>query len=205
MQGELFNFKTSGPVVDASKLTQAQPNWLDRFRVTLRLEHISMIGITALVLYVVLFSFGVEKGKRMAFHEIEAEKNGERQIAEELAQTRPVQPETVVQTQENGVLPKPAPVLPSRAESKPSSAAFLGKFTIQTITFKSKVRAEQEVKKYQDKGLQSFIVPVGKFFQVCVDSFETVSDAKQKLGELKEQGFAPQDAYIRPLKGQVSL
>ena len=205
MQGELFNFKTSGPVVDASKLAQTQPNWLDRFRVTLRLEHISMIGITALVLYVVLFSFGVEKGKRMALHEIEAGKNRERQMAEELAQTRSVQPEIANQTQGNLSSEKIGPATVVKEVPKPSSAAILGKFTIQIITFKSKARAEEEVKGYQDKGLQSFIIPVGKFFQVCVDSFETVSDAKQKLGELKEQGFAPQDAYIRPLKGQVSL
>ena len=205
MQGELFNFKTSGPVVDASKLTQTQPNWLDRFRVTLRLEHISMIGITALVLYVVLFSFGVEKGKRMAFHEIEAEKNRERQMAEELAQTQPAQAVVANQTQEKIGPVKTIPATIAKEVPKPSSTAILGKFTIQIITFKSKARAEEEVKKYQDKGLQSFIVPVGKFFQVCVDSFETVSDAKQKLGELKVRGFAPQDAYIRPLKGQVSL
>lgn len=183
MQGELFQM--SGSVTDASKLSLSQPSWLDRFRVTLRLDHLSILGVSALVLYVLVFSFGVEKGKRMALRELAAEK------AKQEEMTPPV---VAVST------------LPTPPVSGPTPSPAVGKYTIQVITFTSQSRAEEEVRKLKEKGYPSFIIPGGRFFQVCVDRFETLNEARQKLFLLKEEGFAPRDAYIRPLQGgQVSF
>ena len=193
MQGELFNLGVSGKVApEASKFSQPPTNWLDRFRVTLRLDHLSIAAIFALVLYVLVFSFGVEKGKRMALRELEAQKIKQVEVAKELSQT-------------DALALKP-PVL-SPVLAKPTvSGPVIGRFTIQVITFSSKdrARAEQAVQKLKEKGYQSFTITGKKTLQVCVETFEDAGIAREKLTQLKSDGFVPNDAYIRPLKGPVS-
>lgn len=181
MQGELFGLNTTGSVLDPSRPRTAQPSWLDRFHMTLRLDHLAILAISALVLYVLVFSFGVEKGKRIALKEIRSERLRQREMAQELLKAPLLAPET------------------------PSGEVRLAKYTIQLITFNSRKRAEEEVKRLKEKGFSGFIIPAGKFFQVCVDSFERMIDAKDKLLKLRQSGYAPQDAYIRPLAGQISF
>lgn len=203
MQGELFSVKTAGSISDSSRLNQAQPNWLDRFQFTLRLDHMAVAAISALVLYVLVFSFGVEKGKQMAAKEIRAERIKQRQIAQELLKSQAAAPAVlpvVPRVHEPPTAPVSAPSVPAEPR-----AAFNAKYTIQVITFTSRTRAEEEVKKLKDKGFSGFIIPGGKFFQVCVDGFEKMSDAKAKLLQLKQDGFAPPDAYIRPFSGPIPI
>lgn len=199
MQGELF--KMAGPVTEASSPSVSQPSWLDCFRITLRLDHLSMIGISALVLYVLVFSFGVEKGKGITLRELEAEK-----AKGELSALPP--PATPLldkaKPEETGNSPK-TPLAVTSVAPQTLSPQKTGKYTIQVITFTSQSRAEEEVRRLKEKGYQSFVIPGGRFFQVCVDAFENLTEARQKLMRLKIEGFAPPDAYIRPLKGQISL
>ncbi len=213
MQAELFNLGTSRTVTDTSSRLVQPPaiTWLDRFKVTLRLEHLSIAAIFALVLYVLVFSFGVEKGKRMALRELEVQKLRQQEVTQELAQTHELGLDVQVPQASHIFINKavtttssvtPAGVLPVQAAATAASMT-LGKYTIQAITFNDKARAEQEVKKLKDKGYQSFIIPGKKTFQVCVEMFESVVLAKQKMGKLKADGFVPEDAYIRPVKGPV--
>ena len=60
------------------------------------------------------------------------------------------------------------------------------------------------MKKLREKGYQSFIIAGKKTFQVCVEIFEDAGLAREKLTQLKADGFVPGDAYIRPLKGPIS-
>lgn len=203
MQGELFSIKTAGSIGDTSRLNSGPPNWLERFQFTLRLDHMAVAAISALVLYVLVFSFGVEKGKQIAVKEIRAGRIKQRQMAQELLKS---------QTPTKAVLPVAAAVSESQAapiQTPPAPAeapvTLDAKYTIQIITFTNRTRAEEEVKKLKEKGFQAFIIPGGKFFQVCVDGFEKMNDAKAKLIQLKQDGFAPQDAYIRPFSGRVSI
>ena len=200
MQGELFTVKTASSMGDSTRLSTAQPNWLDRFRFTLRLDHMAVAAISALVLYVLVFSFGVEKGKRIAVKEIRAERIKQRHVAQELLQSQASAAAPSLVTP--AVAETPGPTVSTPAEPV---RVFTPKYTIQLITFTSRTRAEEEVKKLKEKGFQGFIIPGGKFFQVCVDGFEKMNDAKAKLLQLKQDGFAPRDAYIRPLTGQIPL
>lgn len=187
MQGELF--KMSGTAAEAPQASKNQSHETDRFRVTLRLDQLSIVGISALVLYVLIFSFGVEKGKRIALRELEAEKAKREAVSKE-----PSRPET------------PAPAVPAPVVSIAAPPEAAGKYTIQVITFMSRPRAEEEVKKLKGKGYSGFIIPAGeRFFQVCVERFESMNEAREKLLRLKTEGFAPSDAFIRPLKGQIPL
>ena len=192
MQGELFN-DPSRSTIDPSQANRAE-NWLNRFRITLRIDHLSVVAISALILYVLVFSFGVEKGKEMAFNEIKAEKAKKVKMAEELQSVQ-------VGTEPLPQVASPAPLVPKES----AYSGLTGKYTIQLITFTSRPRAEQEVKKLKGKGHRAFVLPSGKFFLVCVDAYEEMKDAREKLVELQSEGTAPDDAYVRPFKGSVNL
>lgn len=193
MQGELFHI--SGPVIDASRESQASSRWIDRFQLTLRLDHLLIGGIFALVLYVLIFSFGVEKGKRYVTAELKAEKARQELMAQQIAQP-PTTP-----TVTSSVSPqKTTPETPVPQETTTILAQPLaGRYTIQLITFKSQKRADEEVERLKKAGYQAFIISQGNFFQVCADAFQNVGEARQKLSQLKAEGFAPPDAYIRPV------
>ena len=155
-------------------------------------------GIFALVLYVLVFSFGVEKGKRYTLAELKAEKT-----KQEALQKDPVtlQPLVLAQPDVNpvtGSMPRPAPAPSDISSSLPTQK---GQYTIQLIAFKSRELAAKEVERLKKEGHEGFIAAQGKFFFVCTDAFEKVSEAKEKLLQLREKGFAPADAYIRPIKG----
>ena len=200
MQRELFEM--SGPVVDASKFSvSSHKNWLDRFQVTVRVDHLFILGISALVFYVLVFSFGVEKGKRFALDELRAEKQKREQISQELA-TLKLTPRPVETGLEVRKTVEPAFPQSTVAESKEESVAFSpdsGKFTIQLVTYKSRAQAEQQIERLTSLGYKSFFIQSGKFYQVCVEAFETNQEAVSRLARLQQEGFAPSDAYIRPL------
>ncbi len=206
MQAELF--EVSGPVVDASRVSKPSSGWLDQFRVTLRVDHLLIGAILALVLYVLVFSFGVEKGKRYAKAEIKAEKIKQEQIAQELIELKSPSAPFVVMAKNSSVEAKTAasePKAATPAVSGSSVTSINGNYTIQLITFKSRKRAEQEVERLKKLGFQGFIIPQGKFFQVCADAFKNLSEAREKLTKLRSEGHASADAYIRPLSGLTQV
>lgn len=196
MQGELFDITGSGN--QTSQAVSPQPGWSERFRITLRLDHLSIGAILALVLYVVVFSFGMEKGKRFALDELRASQKKQETVENtHLISERDTVSVSVspVELKRKDAAPQALPkesVLPATAAAK--------KYTIQLITYTSRSRAEQEVKHLKDSGYEGFIIPGGKFLQVCVDGFENMNDARKKLMGLKRAGFASPDAYIRPFK-----
>ena len=195
MQGELFQIG-GGVTRETLRASGPPAGWMDQFRVTLRVDHLLIAGIFALVLYVLVFSFGVEKGKRYAVREREAEK-----ARQEVSQP----PEPAVASP--ALVTPPTPVQPeTSAELAPEKPTVLnGQYTIQLITFTNRKQADQEVERLKSAGFQAFIIPSGRFFQVCAESFQTVSEAKEKLTHLRTQGMAQPDAYVRPFKGITSF
>ena len=93
MQGDLFGM----PTVAATQTGQKN-DFLERTRVTLRLDQALAGAIGLLVIYVLIFSFGVEKGKRLGMAELQAERTKNERMMRELggkifsAQGRPAHP-----------------------------------------------------------------------------------------------------------------
>ena len=211
MQGELF--EASQSIAQAAKIQKSRtPNWLDLFQVTLRIDHLMIGSISALVLYVLVFSFGVERGKRYATDEIRVEKLRQEQIAQELpAPLLSVSMPKDTTSSKGSSLPVPSQASAPTAKETPTPATKIdsalplsGEYTIQIVTYKSKRQAEERVDYLRKTGVRGFIVPQGKFFQVCADAFIDMKEARQKLTKLKAEGDIPPDAYIRPLKGLLA-
>jgi cell division septation protein DedD len=166
------------------------------------------------VLYVLVFSFGVEKGKRFAIEELRAGKAKQEEISKGTTPTVPLTRESqllpVTSRGESGAkeaatepLQDTAPT-PSGDSIASEHSASPGKYTIQIITFTSRSKAEKEVGRLKGFGHQSFVIPAGKFFQVSVGAFQNMTEAKDRLARLQSEGFASSDAFIRPLKGHIA-
>lgn len=218
MQGDLFGLPSTVPQPETS--TQ-KLFFLERYRVTLRLDQILAGLIALIVVYVLIFSFGVEKGKRLGMAELRAERAKNERMMQELSakvfSTRysaddagdlPKTPrfEKAVNasvSQPTVATEKAAMSEKGIAAGKPTTPQGLGgKYTIQLITFTSQKAAEREMKRLMEKGYQTFVIPSGRFLQVCVSAFETRDKAVRALGELKAQEIAAHDAYIRIIPQQ---
>lgn len=201
MQQELFEM--SGPVVEAGKLSGSNKGWLDRFQVTIRVDHLFILAISALVFYVLVFSFGVEKGKRFVHEELKAEKAKREQMAREVAvlkqEPSPKEEVQPIRAEVTLSVPESKPAVPSDEPSAGLSSKPIGKYTIQLVTYNSLSRAEKEAERLTQLGYRGFVISSGKFHQVCVEGFENIREAGNQLARLQQEGFAPPDAYIRPL------
>ena len=71
MQKDLFGATTLSPFPST---TQSKSDFLQRFRIQLKLDQTIIVALLLVVAYVLVFSFGVESGKRYAMAEIKAER-----------------------------------------------------------------------------------------------------------------------------------
>ncbi len=211
MQKDLFGTATISAIPSQY---QEKTDFLNKYKITLKLDQAIVAVISLLIIYVFVFSFGVESGKRYAMAEIRAERSKRERMAQELGekifasnaavQTDTVSPgknipaaiaTTTTAAQSSAI---ETPTVSTEAQVTPKTPAQTsGKFMIQTITFTSKTAAEQMVKKLATAGYQGMVLPRGKFLQVCVTGYETRENANRALVQLKAKGLAPKDAYIR--------
>jgi cell division septation protein DedD len=91
---------------------------------------------------------------------------------------------------------KPPEVIVPIEEKKEELPLF---WTVQIITYINKTYATEELKKLKEKELEGFILPSGKYFQICVGKFATKDEAAKFLEKFKKQkDYA--DAYIRQVE-----
>ena len=175
---------------------------------TLSLEHIIVLAIVFIMMMVVTFSMGVEKGKKVV----------------------PKSPGALSQVKEVGTIPHPNRVLtsqPQRQQLPRNSAGNMVKeeipvpgvrpgampneqinleknrqileiplekkklfeelYTIQVASFKSQKSADQEAKNLRSKGFDIFVLPKGEHLIVCVGKFQQKDVAQKFLSKLKNK------------------
>lgn len=206
MQTELFEWSAKSlpeePVVPKS-------SFLERTSFDLRLDQILGIALVLLVFYVLVFSWGVDRGKRSAF-ESHALKTVAASIAPEIssatvavAKVAEKEPSVIAPNSSDsiGKVPQEVPI-PSSELPKPVASVNKpsGKYTIQHVTYVAQSVADREIQKLLKKGHHSFIIPSGRYLQVCIDSFETRQEAIKILRQLRTEGIVTSDAYVRPMQ-----
>lgn len=223
VQGELFGGGSSFE----SELIRPK-SFLARHRFALSLDKIFLILIVFIFGFTISYSVGVEFGKRSVENKLKqldpiqtqtlsTERGYQDPIEENSQQTLLVS--TVEKAAEPDYNPSPeGPVqnLPvesqqtvSPGKSISSQVSFtetlgvteaqkIGKYTVQLVTYDNKELAEKELNRLKSQGYQGFIIPSGRFFQVCANYFDSKSTARPKLDQLKQTGRYP-DAYIRPV------
>lgn len=217
MQKELFAAVPAAAI--SNSFSQQKSSFLDRCRLSLRLDQTLAVMIGLLVVYVFVFSFGVETGKRYSMAELRAERAKRERVTEELSRKifenqQNAVPETkavvstaaVVKTAQPAekevpaAIAAPAPLAKTTPKQKEGPATKpAGRFTIQTVTVASKNTAERELRKLAGRGHRAFVIPGGKKLQICVDGFDSQKEASRMMKQLKNQGLIPADAYVRAI------
>ena len=203
MQTELFE-------LSSKTIHEEQParvNFLEKTCITLRFDQALGLILLLLVFYALTFAWGVEKGRRSVPARTtenipvatmtETQSVAEAEPVEEAVSSQQVVPvassESMIET---GALVSNTTETSAKfsAAAKPE-----GKYTIQHITYFTQSAADREIQKLAKIGHTSFIIPSGKFLQVCVDAFPTRQEASKLLKQLKTQGVVSPDAYVRSI------
>lgn len=208
VQGELF--REDGSFQPA---IEGKHSFLSQYRVTLGLDKVLLLALAMIFIFTLSFSFGVEKGKRSMEQKMQSlipahvqtfgtdgVSNDSREIVEAEA-TITLNPSDNTQLKiakgsiqlNNVSVAQPNDVRPSKSELKK-----LGRFTVQLVTYDNQGLAEKEIARLKEKGYEGFVIPSGRFYQVCANYFDNKSQARTDLETLKGSGRYP-GAYIRPV------
>lgn len=166
--------------------SQIQPgNSLKLKDLTLSVENIILLSIVFVMGCVLFFSFGVERGKRLAKRSQTTEKTVEYSQVE-----TPVVP--VVEEPQAKVEIDP---LDAVEEDEVREVIEVPKveeieipqnlFTIQVASFKLEKNAREEAESLKKRGFEGYVLPKGSYSIVCVGKFSDRSKAKQFATKLK--------------------
>ncbi len=161
---------------------------------TLSLENIIVLYIIFVMTLVLFFSFGVEKGKRVAKSSSVVEHSNSIQVAEISSGKKSSGLVEAVQNEE-GIIPSvKAPVglteeaepvfLPTFEESDGQEEFF----TIQVASFKLEKNALKEADRLKNVGHDdAFVMPKGSYSIVCVGKFAKKNEAKKFSNRLQSK------------------
>ena len=208
VQGELFREEPAGG------LTGQKPrSFLTQYEISITLDKI-LIGCIGLgIVFVLSYSFGVEKGKRAMEKRLEAYLPDEKQPVSSLQTTEQAtnsrEGVVLMVNQAEPAVAEPVSEPPVKAvpqESNPVQKTVLplvdqtktGAYTIQLVTYGSEVQALREIERLKTQGFSGFVIPSGRYFQVCVNYFDNKDLAKGAFKRLRENGRYP-GAFVRPV------
>ena len=161
---------------------------------TLSLENIIVLCIIFVMALVLFFSFGVERGKKIALLSPTKDEVNIVQTANGDTVKQPVQSDPQAQKEERVVFPVDMPVeILEEGESvfrppleKTEEQEKL--FTIQVASFKLEKNAKREAGRLKDIGHDdTFVVPKGNYSIVCVGKFMQRNEAKKFSSKLKKR------------------
>ncbi len=200
MQTELFDLPS--PRTLSEEPAVPKTSFLEKNFITLRLDQAIGLILVLLVVYVLTFSWGVEKGKWSSSRESQVIRSTAAEVLPE--ESAPAVVASVAKTPGVAVIDESVPQeVPITVPELPKPVAKVakpdGKFTIQHVTYITQSAADREIQKLSQKGYTSFVIPSGKHLQVCIAAFQSRQDATQILKQLRGQGLVSGDAYVRPM------
>jgi cell division septation protein DedD len=155
-------------------------------------EQVIFISIGIIMLMVLLFSLGVERGRRVAaapaVKTIEA-------AAHKKEQAEPAEAKAEIPEETKAV---PAVAESTRQPEKPQEevkAPATSIFTVQLVAYKSKKSAQKELQVLNKKGYKPFIITGGGYYQICVGEYKSQGDAQKALKEISKKGYS--ESFIR--------
>ncbi|RKY29446.1 MAG: hypothetical protein DRP74_08825 [Candidatus Omnitrophota bacterium] len=186
MQKQLELFKTEQERRKIFRRDNFRPSFFSVVKIH---EKAILIAIGLIIVSLISFSLGVEKGKRLIKVQLEnrEEKNvyAQQSLKEKILQVNPVR--NIKQKADNKIVFNG--VKDDKSEVKAG-------YTIQVATFRTKTYAQKEAERLKKKGLETLIIPRGEFVTVCVGNFFERQEAKISLNQLKKTYH---DCFIRRL------
>ncbi len=157
------------------------------FAITLTAEKIVFIIIGIIMLMVVFFALGVEKGKSFVTTHSSAPQASYSAPSVTTAQIKTLSPPTNI-TPKSGTLvePKKAQVLQPDVKDNP--------YTIVAAAFSRQDFASKEASRLKANGLGAFVYYSEPYYLTCVGSFASKDSALKSLSKVRQMH---RDAYIR--------
>lgn len=183
------------------------------FAFSLTAEKIVFVSIGIIMLLVVSFALGVERGKAISVRTVEAKPAPAQAMVQAPAQRVQGQPTAAqvepaagqaqqpaqVKTAATNIKPKEkspaAAAKPAQNLSKPADLANKAKpYTIVAAAFSKEVFATKELSRLKAGGFEPFVYYSEPYYLVCVGSFANKDSAQKVLNKVKQMH---RDAYVR--------
>lgn len=153
---------------------------LGRIALSLSYENIIILTIGLIMLLIVCYSFGVERGKYLAQHKF---------VEKDIAKIKQ-QPGTNKQEQSQKI--------ETKKPSKPNlNAPGSSKYTIQVGCFRKATSINKAIKGLKSIGMHPFVIQQGILDSVCVGSYNNKSEADADLKKIRK---LYSDSYVRLLQ-----
>ena len=168
-QSELFaEFQTSKPEKPSYSFRKGMV-FGKKFTLNLSYENIVLLVIVLIMLLVIFFSLGVEKGKRI--NTVETGREIEEELVFEIPEVKEmeiiIEEAKVIEEKVIEVVQKPRP------------------YTIQVIAFKNEKKANKEIALLKNKGYETFIISSNEWLQVCVGQYANREELYKDFDALK--------------------
>ena len=188
-QGELFNeipFETTETDEDGSEAVSRSKK-----KVGISFDKFLTVVLLLIIVISITFAVGVHKGRRVGERREPVRRETSPRTA--VVQKKPVKKVSMPMDKKLPAALK-APAV-EEATVSPSTLPMADEWTLQVVTYTSQSHAESEVRKLRNEGFSPFIIPSGKYYQVCVNRFSSLKEAK-KLQPVftKEKGYF--DAFV---------
>ena len=180
-QKELFEFEKPKKIFPRFRGIFPGPNLENSFSVTMTLDKLIFVAIAMIMLLVVVYALGVERGKAVRARPVKP--------APAAAVTAVMEPQVRVEKEALGAAPSIEP-------KKPVSAAFpvAGYYTVVAGAFTGRAMAEKEAAAISGRGFDAFVSESGRYYIVCIGRFAGNGAARPILDEVKKMR---KDAYIK--------
>jgi len=150
------------------------------------MDNLVVICIVCLMSWVLFFSMGVERGKKVAV----AAEGDEKVISGQTEKSDIMEPSVGVSgVVEEKAHTEAAPIEPQEVLPLPEELknAIESGYTIQVASFKTEKNAHKEATKLTSVGHDSFVVSKGTYSIVCVGKFSGKGEAKEYANKIRGQ------------------
>lgn len=166
------------------------------FSLRLSQEKLVFLTIGLVVLLLVSFSLGVERGKRLSRIPQEA-KSPHPKLAARIQEPGLSKDENLKESARNpqtkiGAEGQQQALATPEKETLPPKA--IRSYAVQVATYKREELAQRELKRLELEGYNSFVGRRGRYFEVCVGPYSNKADAEASLKALRKRY---QDCLLR--------
>lgn len=193
-QKELFEFEDRPRKSFPGLKILPKADFEGKISVTLGLEKVVFISIGVILLSVIVFALGVERGRTLAMDEIgEAKVKVFSAPKEPETQPLPQKASEPAVTKSAGIVITPKSGAALQANADPGEVSSRP-YTIIALTFKDRDTAAQAVSWLKKEGLPAYQKQDGQYFPVCVGTYANRAAAQSALLKVKR---LCKEAYIK--------
>ncbi|MFH1837442.1 MAG: SPOR domain-containing protein [Candidatus Omnitrophota bacterium] len=208
MQTDLFEANgPEGRLRGIRRIKKQYPRQRFLSHIPVPIEQMVIGAITILFLVIVAYAIGVEKGRSSAkedLYEAGAVLPVEEKVTEVITEEQgawseelPMKDEDVYSKKEEAVLlEEQNEIIEEKIEIDITPLPKSG-YILQLASFKNEDSAEKEMTKLKNKGFSGILSKTGSWYQVYIEGYKTIDEAKKSQKELSEEY---KDCYIRRVR-----